>query len=345
MSAVRVDSRLLENHLQAFVKTCGFTYSQASSGDSQGGGDGGGNVNFEGNEFYWKFESKSRFSEYNKPVTLNEMSDKILDIMSQDNSTWPNVFCLFTPHHKLFDQMERKIHVLEQQNRIPFKVVVWDLEYIAEKLICLMTEYEVSQIFPGITINRSTDRDRVIASFVADIETKTRQGILLKRAYLHTEESGYPVKEFKITKKSREVDGVSNFFEYEILFNNKIFIFTNEKIESFALKRVPFSAATSQPVPINVVANPSITLTEINIVDWPKRNQEILDKKREIISEFKIINSGGISLFDEIKNSLNDNLIIRVVSTVPDISLIPFYNLNENDFDSANKLIFMKGEI
>lgn len=335
--------QLLEKHLQTIAKRCGFHYLPASTGDSQGGGDGGGTLKIQKYDFYWKFESKHRIKTFNKPVQIDELSDKILEIMSQDRASWPEVLCLFTPHHVLYEQMERKINSLEKNGRIPFKVVIWHYGYIVEILKFILQVKDFDKVYPGHMVTASSDPGLVLAKFIADIENKTREGFLIKNSYIHSEDYSFLVLEMSIKKIVKQSsDGRTE--PYEILFMDKKFYTSTEKINNLALTKVPVGKASSVVANQSTVGVPETIIEEIDVVDWEQRYKEIENKEKKIVALFKSLQNEDEtgSLYDSIKGCADSKrVVIKVINSDFLPNLVPFIYLTEQDFETRNQLSFV----
>lgn len=335
--------QLLEKHLQTIAKRCGFHYLPASTGDSQGGGDGGGTLKIQKYDFYWKFESKHRIKTFNKPVQLDELSDKILEIMSQDRANWPEVLCLFTPHHVLYEQMERKINSLEKNGRIPFKVVIWHYSYIVKILKFILEVKDFNKIYPGHIVTATSDPDLVLAKFIADIENTTREGFLIKNSYIHGEDHSFLVLEMSIKKIAKQF-GEGRREQYEILFMDKKFYASTEKINNLALTKVPIGKTSNIVASQSTVGTHETLIEEIDVVDWGQRYKEIENKEKKIVALFKSLQNddGTGSLFDSIKNCADSKrVVIKVINSDFLPNLVPFIYLTEQDFGAQNQLGFV----
>ncbi len=343
--------QFLEEYLEKIAKRCGFRYLRASTGDSQMGGDGGGTLIIEKYEFYWKFECKQRVKSIDKPIVLNEISDKILEIMSQDRTNWPDVLCLFTPHHTLYDQLERKINALEKNKRIPFKVVIWHYKYLIEVLHILLEDIDIKKIYPDLQLiypSGQTDKDLLLAKFIAEIENKTKEGHLIKNSYIHAEDLSYKTIKLVVNVVQVEEDG-ENKKLYEINMLNEKFLIKPEDIDNIAIKKVPIAKhqsvnSTSSVTNVNDSTIRTEEIGEIEVVDWNQRNKDIDNKRRQIIDLFKKLKIEGKTenLYDLLKKqAIDQKIIVKVISNDFLLNLVPFVYLNEKNFETQNQISFV----
>lgn len=343
------DWQLLEWVLEKIATKCGFDYLAASTGDSQLGGDGGGKFSLRGNELYWKFECKHRLSSLKKPVKLNELSDKVLDIMWQDKTNWPVVFCLFTPHHLLSDQLERKINALEKNRRIPFKIKIWDYKFLLKKIDCLLEQNEIRRIYPKISINNNfTLNELVLAGLVAEIENDTHDGLLIRNSYIQTEDISIKtinldIKTHKLANNepspSKELYKI-NFLDLELeIERNLLEEFALTTIASKEKRMIEPNDKSSSP---DIEQNAQTRITIIKTIDWDQRGKDIKKKKNGLIEFFQSLqNTKGDSLFSLIKKeSDKSRLLIKVNINNFVLNLVPFTHLDKSDFGSSHQVDF-----
>lgn len=335
--------KILEGYLEKIALRCGFRYLPASTGDSQGGGDGGGKLIIEKFDFYWKFESKHRISTFMQPVQMGEIAKKILDIMSQDNRSWPEVLCLLTPHHVLSDQLERKINVLEKNGRIPFKVVIWDYRYILGILTSILDSNAIANLYPKITITPEKNPDLLLAKFISDIENRTREGLFIKNSYIHAEDHDHHT--LTLTVKRREIQIVGGREEvYDFVLGVHTFRIAVLDVDKLALKKVPIGVISNTPLPQSVAGVSQVIIKQIETVDWGERFKDIDGKKTEIINIFKTLKrKGGVSLYDEFKVAADTKkVIVKIIGTDMLLGLVPFVYLTHQDFGFQNQIAFVQ---
>lgn len=354
----------LEKDFEVLIKeVLQLNYHPANSG-SQNGLDGLMDLEINGFKFSWYFEckdSKTKGDSTNVKelphIKEDLFADKILQIMGErSRDHFPHVFCLVAPHKRLGSNtnLRERLKAWNKFLRFPFKIVIWDFDYLYNKLSKI--EHEICKsIYPGLKLSADSN---YLPRLLEDIKSESRQGYLMHRSYV--KERNYMegiVSDQLLTIDiyiDEDVDenghtDVSLRFEHPQLTNE--IRLDQAGIEDIAIldhkthfvKRIAISRVVKADIVEVSVPGEKNMLSEENVVlDLDAYSKYLDSKKLKLIQLLKGRDGGLKKIIKEFIKRSSIGMVAFRVKGIPDekIASIPIPELHVGDFGMTKRQIF-----
>lgn len=348
----------LEKNLESLITTfITPTYWPSRSG-TQNGYDAYARFRIVDTEYVWKFECKDlnadkQLENFNNvtEIEIGDFSDKIMQLMAQDDGSFPHVFCLFIPHKRkgnnnnLRDSLEN----WNRKNKFPFKIIIWDFTFLKE-ILPHINHQSVNNIYPNApNIIDKTYHSQAIEKIISEINKESIDGYFFNRSYIKERRSKGTVLVDNslniLIDKVQDDTGMTTNLKFTV--NDTPFIFDMNGVFENRVKHLPTAKITQLEESKSIFGEQNskvsnISPEELEIVDLAKLNEEINYKKSKIIEIFKQ-EQNGQSLFNRIKDycsSHNDGVISFVCNKDIGIASLPLKEMTSSDFESAGDIRF-----
>ena len=317
------------------MTTLGCRYTPASSG-YQGGSDGTGVFTLGGRDYRWKFECKSTLTEYQNRIGKTPL-DNLMEILASDKSTWPQVFCLFSPHKRKDSQIENKCRTLEGNGIVPFKICLWNFDYLSSRIGHLIPEESMDRLFPSVQLQRLNAREDVMRTLLDEVSEKSVQGKLIANSYFAVKYQELVAKKIEIAvAKKTTYTGES----YELKYGSIVHFLPIEDLERCRLTVIPKKwVSLSQKSTINSTSLSDSTpmgqpaSRAIEAIDIDEYNRQIGTRKVQFLDLFEKIKFNDSSLSQILKKHKKKHpmLTFRLEKNAQDFHDIPTRFIDESD--------------
>lgn len=145
------------------------------------------NFNLGGPDYKWYFESKGfgmsdyRNSKKYQNFTLSLISDKLLQLLGRTDLNI-DCWCLFIPYARL-DETD-KIEIAHIQNHLPFKLCIWDVDFLFHRIKLIHPELFNTIYFKHkIKINAASSVVNNLDNYVWEIIEDTLEGYFTRKIH------------------------------------------------------------------------------------------------------------------------------------------------------------------
>jgi len=318
---------LEELFLKQFLPNLGFRgiVSRNKSG-KQFGFDIGWDIMSE--KVIWHFESKGNHSRKSINI-IGEISKKLTESIAGHGTDF-HCWCLFLPYIEIDENERQQIRNLEKLYLFPYKIVVWDKNFLKNNSLFLK----------NILIQPNIERDlkKLIKSSSSEGLFRNRlfKKVIIQRKTLVIKNS------FKIYIDSYE----KNKYRFRINSNDK----TEGSSRQFFLLKKSQIKISKKPILLGIIDKETKVNEKesLSVQDMTNSIQEISDietQKEELIKILKLAKQKSQTLFDFIKLTIrqSDEFCIFEIDTEESLLIeMPFYSLDSKDFDSSNSEVYNK---
>lgn len=347
----------LEKNLESLITSFITTSYWPSRSGTQNGYDAYARFRVEDTEYIWKFECKDHNADRQlinfsnvAEIEISDFSDKIMQIMAQEDGGFPHIFCLFIPHKRIGGNniLRDSLRDWNCKNKFPFKILIWDFDFLKD-IVPNINHQSAKNIYPNAPVVENLNHDQAVEKIKSEIGAESKDGYLFNRSYIKERKSkGTVLVDDSLNvliKKIQDDTGMTTNLEFAV--NDTKFIFDMNEVFKNRVKYLPVTKATKSEQSKSISEKQRIqiskfALEKLETVDLAKLKEETNNKKSKIITIFKQ-EQNGQSLFNRIKDfcsSRDDGLISFVCNEDIEIASLPLKEMTSSDFESTSDIRF-----
>jgi len=347
----------LEKNLESLI-TSFITHSYwPSRSGTQNGYDAYARFRIEDVEYIWKFECKDHHADHQLKnfsdvieIEISDFSEKIMQIMAQEDGGFPHIFCLFIPHKKIGGNniLRDSLRNWNCKNKFPFKILIWDFDFLKD-IVPNINHQSAKSIYPNAPSMNNLNHDQAVEKIISKISKESKDGYLFNRSYIKERKSKGTVLVDNslnvLIDKAQDSTGMTTNLKVSV--NDAEFILDMDEVFENRVKYLPTTRTTKLGKLKSISGKQNIKASnippeEMETVDLAKLNEEINHKKSKIIEIFKQ-EQNGQSLFNRIKDfcsSRDDGVISFVCNQDIEIASLPLKEMTSSDFESTSDIRF-----
>ena len=347
----------LEKNLESLITSFITPSYWPSRSGTQNGYDAFARFRVEDAEYVWKFECKDHHADHQlknfsdvTEIEISDFSEKIMQIMAQEDGGFPHIFCLFIPHKRIGGNniLRDSLRNWNCKNKFPFKILIWDFDFLKD-IVPNINHQSAKNIYPNAPSMGNLNHDQAVEKIKSEINKESKDGYLFNRSYIKERKSkGTVLVDGSLNvliNKTQDNTGMTTNLEFAV--NDAKFIFGINEVFKNRVKYLPITKTTKSEQLKSIsekqraqVSN--VSPKEFETVDLAKLKEEINDKKSKIIEIFKQ-EQNGQSLFNRIKDfcsSRDDGVISFVCDEDIEIASLPLKEMDSSDFGSTGDIRF-----